>query len=151
MIILLYPIAGQDPVMARLTQITSALCLVFGLAVTGLASVRLLHPSTHAQDRQAAIAPLILLGLPVTGLGAWLAWDWRQQRQAQAQTLIQAHEQVFLELLQTHKGRLTLVQFAAAAQMPLDQARVFLDHRAKLLDASFDVTDAGGIVYQFPL
>jgi len=151
MMILLHPTAGQDPVMARLTQITSALCLVLGLAVTGLASARLLHPSTHGQDRQAAIAPLVLLGLPVTGLGAWLAWDLRHQRQVQAQTLTQAHEQLFLELLQAHQGRLTLVQFAAAAHMPLEEARVFLDQRARLLDASFDVTDAGGIVYQFPL
>jgi hypothetical protein len=35
--------------------------------------------------------------------------------------------------------------------MPVEQAKAFLDQKAQVLDASFDVKDTGAIVYRFPL
>ncbi len=48
-------------------------------------------------------------------------------------------------------GDLTIVQFATAAQVPVEQAKAFLDQKAQVLNASFDVKDTGAIVYRFPL
>jgi cadmium resistance protein CadD (predicted permease) len=137
--------------MKRFKQMIAGVSLVLGLTVIGLASLRTFHPNTHPQDREEAIAAFALLGIPPTALGIWLAWGLRQQHKSEEQRLAQAQEQLFLELLQTQGGQLTLIQFAAAAKMPLDQAKLFLDQKAGLLNASFDVTDAGGVVYQFPL
>ncbi len=122
-----------------------------GLPVVLLALLQLTNPNTSQEDRDGASAALFILGFPPTALGSWLVWNLRHSSKQSSQTALQEREQLFLELLQSHGGKLTVLQFAATVKMPVDEAKLFLDQKAKALDATFDVSDTGAVVYQFPV
>ncbi|PZO44726.1 MAG: hypothetical protein DCF17_03655 [Shackletoniella antarctica] len=126
-------------------------CLLFGLWITLLATTELVSSDEDFEDRAEAGVALVLFGLAPTALGTWLAWNLRHNSQRSSQTLALQQEQLFLQLLQGQAGDLTIVQFATAAQVPVEQAKAFLDQKAQVLNASFDVKDTGAIVYRFPL
>ncbi|MGB3136420.1 MAG: hypothetical protein WBG38_00350 [Nodosilinea sp.] len=137
--------------MRLVKQTLAGLFLLIGLPITLWAIVDVANPSTNAEQRAGAGAALAFFGLPPTALGAWLVWDLRQHQQQSSEALAQQQEQLFLKLLQTYGGSLTVIQFATEAQVSLEDAKDFLDQKAKFLNASFDVSDAGGIVYRFPV
>ncbi|MGG6238404.1 hypothetical protein ACQ4N7_07160 [Nodosilinea sp. AN01ver1] len=128
-------------------------CLLFGLSISLLAAVYAVGSGEDFELEDAAEAgvALVIFGLAPTALGGWLAWNLRHGSLQTSQSLSLQQEQMFLQLLQNQAGDLTIIQFAAAAQVPIEQAKAFLDQKAQLLNASFDVKDSGAIVYRFPL
>jgi hypothetical protein len=138
--------------MRMLQKALAGACLLFGLSITLLATTQLIDPDDdNWQDRAETGVALVMFGLAPTVLGTWLAWNLRHNHQRSTQTLALQQEQLFLRLLQSQAGDLTIVQFAAAAQIPVEQAKAFLDQKARVLNASFDVKESGAIVYRFPL
>ncbi|WP_190343939.1 hypothetical protein [Leptolyngbya sp. FACHB-36] len=85
---------------------------------------------------------LVFLGLAPTSMGAWLLY-----------TSIKADRQVmrdrFFQLLQTQRGRLSVLDFAAATRLEPAIARHHLDAWAKEFSANFEVTEDGDIYYVF--
>ncbi|MBD1876298.1 hypothetical protein H6F75_22685 [Nodosilinea sp. FACHB-131] len=136
--------------MRMLQKALAGTCLLFGLSITLLATVQIVDSDDEMDDLADGVA-LMLFGVAPAALGTWLAWNLRHSNQQTSQSLSLQQEQMFLQLLQNQAGDLTIVQFAAAAQMPVEQAKAFLDQKAQVLDASFDVKDTGAIVYRFPL
>ncbi|MBD2230420.1 hypothetical protein [Phormidium tenue] len=143
--------------MRKLQKALAGACLLFGLSITLLATTQLMGSDDDDwEDRAETGLALVMFGVAPMALGTWLAWHLRSNHQQLSQAVsIQAvsiqQEQLFLQLLQSQAGDLTIVQFAAAAQMPVEQAKAFLDQKAQVLNASFDVKDTGAIVYRFPL
>jgi hypothetical protein len=137
--------------MRTLQKALAGACLVLGLSITALATVELVDSDEDWEDRAEAGAALVIFGLAPIALGAWLAWHLRSSEERPSQMLTLQQEQVFVQLLQSNGGDLSIVQFAAAAQIPVEQAKAFLDQKAKVLNASFDVKETGAIVYRFPL
>lgn len=136
--------------MKLLRKILAGLFLTFGLStllyfVTNLAD-------THAtkEDKDGALAAAMILSVPSTVLGLWLVWGLRDQHQHQLQRSHLEQEQLFLHLLQQSEGEMTVTGFALSAQIPIDQAKLYLDEKAKQLSANLKVTDDGVIVYKFP-
>ncbi|WP_035986505.1 hypothetical protein [Leptolyngbya sp. KIOST-1] len=129
------------------------LCLLFGLSTLLLAAVYAIGSGDEFEPEDSAEAgvALVIFGLVPTALGGCLTWNRRHQSQQSTQTLALQQEQLFLQLLQNQAGDLTIIQFAAAAQIPIEQAKAFLDQKARVLNASFEVKDTGAIVYRFPL
>ncbi|MEA5450378.1 hypothetical protein VB780_17490 [Leptolyngbya sp. CCNP1308] len=128
-------------------------CLLFGLSIPLLAAVYAIGSGDdfELEDSAEAGVALVVFGLAPTALGGWLAWNLRHSNRQISQSLSLQQEQMFLQLLQNQAGDLTIIQFAAAAQVPIEQAKAFLDQKAQVLNASFDVKDTGAIVYRFPL
>jgi hypothetical protein len=137
--------------MRFLQKTLAGACLFFGLLIVAVATVEILNPTTSDEDRSGSAAALVMFGLPPTALGSWLIWHLRQQHQRSLKGLAEQQEQKFLQLLQDQKGDLTVLQFATAMQMSLDEAKAYLDQKAKRLDASFDVSETGAVVYRFPV
>ncbi|MBD2107199.1 hypothetical protein [Nodosilinea sp. FACHB-13] len=137
--------------MRMLQKALAGTCLLFGLSITLLATTQLVSPDDDWEDRAETGLALVMFGVAPTALGSWLAWNLRHSNQQTSQSLSLQQEQMFLQLLQNQEGDLTIIQFAAAAQMPVEQAKAFLDQKAQVLNASFDVKDTGAIVYRFPL
>lgn len=137
--------------MRTLQKALAGACLVFGLSLSLLATVELVTSDDDWEDRAEAGATLVIFGLTPIALGAWLAWHLRSTQGRTTQMLNLQQEQIFVQLLQSHEGDLSVVQFAAAAQIPIEQAKAFLDQKAKVLNASFDVKESGAIIYRFPL
>jgi hypothetical protein len=90
------------------------------------------------------LLPFLQILLPL--FVAW--WFWQRQRKVQTRQQSRLHD-VFYRLLQTHDGRITLLDFAMTASIPAIAARQYLDHRAKEFAARFEVTDHGDVVYVF--
>lgn len=88
----------------------------------------------------------LLIGLPTTAIGAWYGIDSViRGRQNQEKRVKDA----FYGLLEANNGESTVLQFAQAADLPGDEARAYLDERAKEFNATFEVEAHGGITYHF--
>ena len=85
---------------------------------------------------------LILFGLAPASLGAWLL-------HASAKLKRQAIRERFFQVLQVTQGRVSVLEFAAAARLEPAIARQHLDHWAKEFSATFDVNEEGSIYYIF--
>ncbi|WP_026072828.1 hypothetical protein [Nodosilinea nodulosa] len=137
--------------MRMVKQALAGFFLLIGLPITLWAIVDIVNPATDAEQRAGAGAALAFFGLPSTALGAWLVKDLRQNQQQSSEALLQQQEQLFLKILHAHEGSLTVIQFATETEMSLEDSKEFLDQKAKFLNASFDVSDTGAIVYRFPM
>lgn len=87
---------------------------------------------------------LLLPWLLVGGLIGAGVWGW-QRRRARALAL----HQVFYAQIAAHQGRISVLDFAIAAQLTGSEARQFLDQRAKDFWGDFEPTPAGDILYTF--
>ena len=78
------------------------------------------------------------------GYGLWRQQQW--QRQNQQRELNQA----FYELIQLQQGKVTVLEFAMKTHLTGEEARCYLDDRAKEFSALFEVGDQGEMIYLFP-
>jgi hypothetical protein len=106
--------------------------LTVALALAGVTIVSLL------------VIRLLLPWLVVGGLGLAGGWFWWRQK-VRDQTL----HQVFYAELVAHGGRISVLDFAIAAQITGSEARQFLDQRAKEFWGDFEPTAAGDVLYTF--
>ncbi|MEL6552897.1 MAG: hypothetical protein AAFQ63_05455 [Cyanobacteria bacterium J06621_11] len=105
------------------------------------------------QDKQVTKLGGLVLGLPLSAAGGSLVLSAQNQERRQAAfNREQARlRQVLYRLLQAKSGQVTLVQFAIAANVSADEARNYIDSQAAAFGANFGVTEAGSVVYQFPI
>jgi hypothetical protein len=87
---------------------------------------------------------LLLPWLVVGGLVGATLWVW-QRRRAHEQTL----HQIFYAQIAAQQGRISVLDFAIAAQITGGEARQFLDQRAKDFWGDFESTAAGDVLYTF--
>ncbi|PSR14759.1 hypothetical protein C8255_23755 [filamentous cyanobacterium CCP3] len=87
---------------------------------------------------------LLLPWLVVGGLGGGAVWFWRR-RQARERAL----HRVFYAQIAAHQGRLSVLDFAIAAQITGREARQFLDQRAEEFWGDFEPTPTGDVLYTF--
>jgi hypothetical protein len=139
--------------MRFIQKVFAGLCLLFGVPILLLGAANILDPATEPDDREGVVAAIALFGVPPVALGSWLIWNLQHQHQQKLREREQQIEQLlekwFLWLLQETDGRITVLQFAREAEIPIDEAKAFLDEKARQLNASFDTTEEGGIIYQF--
>lgn len=86
------------------------------------------------------LLPWLLLG----GLGVLLFAGWRRYRQRERQ-----YHALFYQLLLQRGGRISALDFAMTAQLTGQEARRFLDARAKEFCGNFEPTQQGDVLYTF--
>ncbi|WP_375514411.1 hypothetical protein [uncultured Nostoc sp.] len=133
-----------------------ALCfLLFGIPFSAGMIWKIRNPKTAPQDKDNAVAALIILTIPSTVMGGWLSWSLVQQNQREQALLIESSqnqiELVFLELIENKSGKITVLQLARNAQIPTQSAKEYLDEKAKELSADFEVNEDGNVSYRFSL
>ena len=136
--------------MKKLKKIFAGLLLIIGVSITSLVSIDFLNPNSTQEDKEGALAAVFLFGVPSTAIGSWLLWSLKQDDKQRINQLEQQKEQIFLNLSQETEGKITITQFALTAQISIEEAKEYLDIKAKQLDANFEVSNEGGIVYKFP-
>jgi cadmium resistance protein CadD (predicted permease) len=135
--------------MQLLKKISAGLFLLIGVPIVLIALLGILNPSATDQEREENLLVLIILGLPPTALGSWFAWSLHQASKESAQALEREKEQLLLQLVKKQGGTVTVLQFATEAKIPFTEAQTYLDQKATEMNASIDVTDSGGIIYNF--
>lgn len=102
------------------------------------------------QDREAALGGIII-GVPATAAGGWIVWGLkRKSKESQGDRQDQI-ERTFLEMVDANNGRVNVLKFAIASKLSLDESKVYLDRKAVILNAHFEVTDEGSVNYYFDL
>ena len=133
-----------------------AICfLLFGIPLSVAMILEIMNPKTTPKDKEGAVAALTILTVPSTALGGWLSWSLVQQKRKE-QALLVASEQkrlslVFLELMENNAGSITVLQMAKDAEISIQDAKQYLDAKAKELNAEFEVNKEGNILYRFTL
>ncbi|BBC22547.1 hypothetical protein [Pseudanabaena sp. ABRG5-3] len=117
------------------------------LTVT-VASISTKNPTE--KDRSAALGGIIL-GVPAIASGAWIVWGLRKKQEQLEKERYSQIETTFLELLQANNGNITAINFAIATKLSLEESKQYLDQKAIQLNANFNVSEDGGISYQFLL
>lgn len=101
---------------------------------------------TRQEERSSQAIACLLFGLPITGVGGWIAWSLHQQNQKEARLLLQS---TFYRLLKENHGHITVLSLAMEAKITASLAKQYLDELAKEFDATFDVSQEGVIYYYF--
>ncbi|WP_271254975.1 hypothetical protein [Pseudanabaena sp. Chao 1811] len=115
------------------------------LTVT-VASISTKNPTE--KDRSAALGGIIL-GVPAIAGGAWIVWGLRKKQEQLEKERYSQIETTFLELLQANNGNITAINFAIATKLSLEESKQYLDQKAIQLNANFNVSEDGGVSYQF--
>ncbi|MDZ8108939.1 MAG: hypothetical protein RM338_25400 [Nostoc sp. DedQUE12a] len=131
-----------------------AVCfLLFGIPLSAAMLWEIINPKTTYKDKQDAVAALTILTVPSTIVGGWLSWSLVQQNKKEKALLLESEQQrlqfVFLELVESNSGTITVLQMAKNADIPTHKAKEYLDNKAKELNASFEVNENGNILYRF--
>jgi hypothetical protein len=118
-------------------------CFFLLLGVFGL-----FNPKSQPEKRISGALACMTVGLPLLGLGTWRMWDASKQQQQENRDRLQS---TFYRLIQESNGQLTVLTFAMAAQLSAQEAKQYLDEKAKEFDANFAVTEENGVCYLFEI
>lgn len=135
--------------MKWLKKAIAGLLLLWGVPLSIWAVVDSFNPETPREEKEGAIAALVLFGLPPIAISGFLIHNLRQQHRTVQETSDRALEQIFLEELQANNGLINPIVFATKADLTLDEAKAYLDEKAVQLNALYEATDNGGVVYRF--
>ena len=136
--------------MKNFKKVAAAFFLMIGLAILLLGTSDLVSSEKDKEDKDGALAAIVIFGLPSTVIGGWFVRSLHQQHQLQFKELLRHKEQIFLQLLEQEDQPITIISFARAAQISLEESKQYLDQQALKLNADFDTTEDGGIIYKFP-
>ncbi len=133
--------------MPKVKSISAGLLLLLGFWCLGRAAEMGLNRNPNILEKRETITAGLLLGVPAIAGGGWLFWDVRRQRRQQADLRLR---QIFFHLVQTRQGQVTPLQFAMATQLEGEAANAYLRDRSLEFNATFEVDEAGNIIYCFP-
>lgn len=135
------------------TKVSAGLLLSFGsiflmhVTVEALSIHNKATPEQKQEMADKAFAGLAL-GFSGVGLGTWLILGLRQQHQRQLTSHLQY---TFYRLVEEQRGQISLLRFAKEADITGEEAKLFLDSKAKEFNATFDHSQNGGVYYHFHL
>jgi hypothetical protein len=130
------------------TKIVVGILLGIGVPISLLGTVEALNPNKSAGDREDAFLALIIFGLPPTALGSGLLWSNNRRSKQEERDRLRA---AFFRLLQEQSGHLTVLRFSMETGLDGEDAKAYLDTRAKEFNAAYNVTEEGSFSYYFNL
>ena len=140
--------------MKLLTKVTAGFLLSFGficLMVSASALSQLSDKDQTTLERQDATDTFvggIAFGVPLVAGGGYMLWGLRKRHE---KLLRDRLDSTFYQMLKADNGRITVLQLAMEAQLSGEQAKQYLDQKAKEFNATFEPSDKGNISYLFHL
>lgn len=134
--------------MKKVQQLAAGLLITVGSLCLIAAGLAVADRNPNRLDRnEDAIAGLIL-GLPSVTLGGWFLVSVHRKTQQAERDRIQG---VFFQLLKAGNGKITPLRLSMEAGIPGELAKAYLDDRARVFDANFEVDTEGSVLYRFSL
>jgi hypothetical protein len=140
--------------MRFLTKLTAGFLLSFGficLMMSASALSQLADKDQTTIEQQEATDTFfagIALGVPLAAGGGYTLWKLRRRHE---KLLRDRLDSTFYQMLKADNGRITVLQLAMEAQLSGEQAKQYLDQKAKEFNATFEPSDKGNISYVFHL
>ncbi|WP_315789356.1 hypothetical protein [Fischerella sp. JS2] len=137
--------------MKFIKKISAGVLLSFGFMFVFAAAVEILtyEQKQTPQEQQESVDGIIgglAFGLPAIAYGGWLVWGMRQQHQKLLSDRLQS---TFYRLVEENSGTISVLSFAKQAEISGEEARQYLDAKAKEFNATFDINPQGGVYYHF--
>jgi len=129
-------------------RIASGILLTFGGILLIVAIYVPFNKDEDLDTKIEQIVACLLVGIPPTLWGGWIAWNLHRETWVKEGDRLQA---IFFQLAKETDGCMSVMQFSMAANLPGDKAKAFLDERAEEFSANFEVDEQGGIFYRFPI
>ncbi len=126
----------------------SALGLALGFLCLGRALETALDANPNRLNKRETVTAGVLIGVPTAAGALWLLMSLERDRTLTHSKRLQL---LFYKALKANSGKISALQFAMLAQVPLADAKHFLDDWAVSLAAEFQVDAAGTVVYCFSL
>jgi large subunit ribosomal protein L7/L12 len=140
--------------MKFLTKLTAGFLLMSGflcLMVSASALSQLPDKDQNTLEQQDATDTFvggIAFGVPLVAGGGYMLWGLRRRNE---KLLRDRLDSTFYQMLKANNGRITVLQLAMEAQLSGEQAKQYLDQKAKEFNATFEPSDQGNISYLFHL
>jgi hypothetical protein len=140
--------------MKFLTKLTAGFLLMSGflclmVSVSALSQLPDKDQNTlEQQDATDTFVGGIALGVPLVAGGGYMLWGLRRRNE---KLLRDRLDSTFYQMLKADNGRITVLQLAMEAQLSGEQAKQYLDQKAKEFNATFETSDQGNISYLFHL
>ncbi|PLZ92446.1 hypothetical protein [Fischerella thermalis] len=137
--------------MKFIKKVSAGVLLSFGFIFLMISAVEILtyNQKPTPQEQQKAADTIIgglVFGLPAIAYGGWLVWSMRKQHQKLLSDRLQS---TFYHLVEENSGTISLLSFAKQAEISGEEARQYLDAKAKEFNATFDINSQGGVYYHF--
>lgn len=132
--------------MKLVAKLSASLLLTWAFICCAIVGSELFDRDTtrwQQQDSQDTILGGVALGLPALAGAGWLLWDASEKERTR-------RRQIFYQLLQNRRGKITVLQLAVAAQISGTAAKKFLDSQVRDFCPSFETSETGEIIYVFP-
>ncbi|MBD2603123.1 hypothetical protein H6G81_00955 [Scytonema hofmannii FACHB-248] len=100
------------------------------------------------QDATDTFVGGIALGVPLVAGGGYMLWGLRRRNE---KLLRDRLDSTFYQMLKADNGRITVLQLAMEAQLSGQEAKQYLDQKAKEFNATFETSEQGNISYLFHL
>ncbi len=123
-----------------------ALGLVIGLLCLGRSLETALDKNPNRLNKRETITAGLLLGIPCTAGALWLLGATERSRRLVRSQRLQG---LFYKAIRANNGQINALQFAMLAEIPVEEAKDFLDAWAATLDADYHIDNTGLMVYCF--
>ncbi|QIZ72542.1 hypothetical protein [Oxynema aestuarii] len=141
--------------MKAIKKVVAGFLLALGVPLSALAIADIVSQDATHEDKEGAIAALAIFTLPATIAGTSMLWglyrDGRKHDRIAAQQERDRLQHLFYRIVREYDGRIGVLGFAMEAEITGEEAKLFLDEKAREFDASFEVREDGSIYYRFPL
>lgn len=138
--------------MKFLTKVTAGFLLSFGFMCLMMSASALsqLPQDQNSLEHQASdkLFAGIALGVPLAAGGGYMLWGLRRRQQKLLSDRLDA---TFYQILKVGNGKITVLRLAMETKLSGEQAKFYLDQKAREFNASFEPTDKGDISYLFHL
>lgn len=124
--------------------------LIMGLPISIYATFETQNQNIIQEDRDDAMAALIILGLPLTGAGAWMLWSLNSRVRKEKFDSPSVH-QSFYQVIDETKGEVSILRFAQASKLSGKDAQQYLETKAKEFNGDVWRSPEGETIYRFKL
>lgn len=136
-------------------KLAATLFLLFGIPFSAAFIADMMSPNNTSEEKEDALAALLIATLPSTALGGWLVWglhqDHKRKLAAESDVENDRLQSVFFQVLEENSGQATILRMAKEACISKEEAQEYLDRKALEFDATYEVGEQGEITYQFHL
>jgi hypothetical protein len=126
-----------------------ALGLVIGFLCLGRSLETALDKNPNRLHKRETITAGLLLGIPCTVGSVWLLAASERNQRNHKLLRSQRLQSLFYRAIKANDGRIDAFQFAMLAEIPVEEAKAFLDAWATSLEADYQVDETGILVYCF--
>ncbi|HEY9866148.1 MAG TPA: hypothetical protein V6D21_18390 [Candidatus Obscuribacterales bacterium] len=137
--------------MQFLKIITASLLVPVGMGCLLAIATELINPNSTTDGRLSIILGGLILGLPSLGIGAWVAWDWVQERRQKNQARSRRISSIFWHLVKVQGGEISVDKLAQYTHLSRLESKLFLEQKAQELNGKSQQKLNGEIIYYFPI